>query len=677
MSDILDRPACPDSVHRPPVATTTWTCDALSCLVDFASSDFGEGTPEEIFEPLVELLVSQPFDFHGAAVYQDDLEGWNRLASTEAMAHPALPVSDQKPHFTMAGRDLRIVLDGGGGGRILILRRTEEVPSEAERAVLDQMVTLLDNILDQLTYTNLLAQSEVHYRHIYSHANLGIFFSKVGGGLQRANPGCLAMLGYSTEQEMREAVVPLHDIRFFDPSEDRQRLIQKLVADGSVHDFQTRVRHADGSLVSVSLTCCLVQSFDCAGEDPSFFGFITDLTARDQTAEALREQRRAEIANNTKTHFLASVSHELRTPLNGVLGMVDILNTTELKDDQAEAVSVIQESAATLLELVNHILDYASLESGTLVLKDEPFAPAVMAQDVCRRWSEKASTLEMDLVSQIDLDLQAEVRGDEQRCGQIMELLLESAIGHTSRGGQVTLQIAHEGEAVKMVVTDTGNGFDNDQLEQILAGEAVKGGEGDLAGLNFGLSKVSKLVDLMDGRFWVDSSTDHGSRLSVLLPLPQIESQDQAKGDPDTNDGRMRVLIVEDNPVNQLVARKLLQSLDLDVTVADGGMSALGEVSRQPFDLVFMDLQMPGMDGFEATRALRSEVSFSGPVVAMTAHATEYHRDKCRQHGMNGFVTKPLERKRLADFLSCLPDRGDEASSWLWIEPSDNCPLTS
>jgi len=235
--------------------------------------------------------------------------------------------------------------------------------------------------------------------------------------------------------------------------------------------------------------------------------------------------------------------------------------------------------------------------------------------------------------------------------------------------------VAPEGEALHLSVKDTGCGITSERLEELLDGDYCTRDSDGLAGAGLGLSMVRRLVDLMDGRLWIDSEPGQGSRFSVLVPLPHVITEEEAKVVDESGEQAMRVLVVEDNPVNQLVARKLLESLGLEVDVVMGGREAIPLVGANTYDLVFMDLQMPVMDGFETTRALRSEVGFNGPVVAMTAHATQFHRDKCRHTGMNGFVTKPLERKRLADFLDSLPDRGAESVEWLWLEPEHNRPL--
>ncbi len=659
-------------------ADRAWSQAFLSALVDLASHDFDEGQPTDLFAPLVAMLVSPDVGYRGAAVYRDEVEGWQRMAVAGQIAQPHLPAQGLATHFTSVGCDLRLELEGGGGGWVLVIRRADDAGlPDHERIHLERLVGMVNTLLDQTTYTALLTQSERHYRHLYSHANLGIFFSRVGAGPQRANPGLLGMLGYTTEREFREAVIPQLNNHFYDPPGDRERLVEQLMSDGQVRDFQTRLRRSDGSLVPVSLTANLLQDPDRQGEDLEYFGFITDLSTDESCDEAHRGRLRAEADNLNKVRFLAAMSHELRTPLNGVMGMAELLATSDLDPESNVAVEVIQQSSRQLLDQVDRMQDYTRMEMGALVLEHQIFSPAEMTAGVQARWRAAMAEKSLDLDVVLEKGAENRVTGDARRCAQIMDLLLENAVKFTEQGGAVKIVVAPDGDALRICVADTGCGMDERQLAALLDREQADSAAGELGGTGLGLAMVRHLVDLMDGRLWIDSDPGRGSRFSVLLPLPREVTATRSILKPSPARSALRVLVVEDNPVNQLVARKLLESLDLDVCVAAGGREAVRQVGARPFDLVFMDLQMPGLDGFETTRALRSEVHYGGPVVAMTAHATQYHRDKCRHSGMNGFVTKPLERKRLADFFASLPRAEDEVAEWLWLEPADNRPLQS
>lgn len=661
-----------------------WRCEALGALVELAAGDEGEGSPEEFSQALVAQLLQYPFCYRGAAIYQDGREGWTRIAGAGDISQPSLPVS--APTSTCdadADRDMKLVagdlrLRIANGGRLLVLRRGDEPLAPDERAVLERLVDLATAVLDQRAYLTQLTYSERHYRHLYTHANLGIFFSRVGGGLQRANPAMLAMLGYATEREMRDAVTPLLNTQFYDPPADRRRLINALIAEGRVQDFQTRMRRADGSLIPVSLSAALVQDPDAQPhEDLEFFGFVTDLSINDHTLEARRDLRRAVAANHGKVRFLAALSHELRTPLNGVLGMLDVLAFDELKPVQVEALALIREAAGQLVALADRIYDYTRLESACIVLKDEIFSPQRLLDAATDRWRKHAVAQGVGFAVRVGAKVPVEVRGDEQRCGQILDQLLDNAIKYTPAGGRVVLEMAQEAEALQFCVTDSGRGIDAAQIERILADDDYDGVDFGLIGSGLGLAVVRRLVDLMEGRMWVESSARDGSRFSILLPLPAVSPEPGASAATEHAAGRRRVLVVEDNPVNQLVARKLLESLEMDVTVAAGAKDALAAVAQRSFAVVFMDLQMPDVDGFETTRALRTSCGYQGPIVAMTAHATQFYRDKCRHTGMNGFLTKPLQRARLADFVQRLQTAAAKRDGWLWVELPDGQLLPS
>jgi len=658
-------------------AARIWTQDAMSALIAFASSDFDEGRPVDLFEPLVAMLTGDVFGYRGAAVYRDDAEGWQRLAGAGQISQPHLPNHGGSAHFTVSDNDLRLELAGGGGGWLLLIRRHSNGLEAHERSLLQQTAGLVDNLLDQTTYTHLLTKSERHYRHIYSHANLGIFFSRVGAGVRHANPGLLALLGYATERELREAITPQLNNQFYDPPQDRERVLAKLLSEGQISDFKTRLRRSDGSLVPVSLTANLVQDPDRQSEDLEFFGFVTDLSSTETCDEAFRGQRRAEAANLNKVRFLASISHELRTPLNGVMGMAGLLACSSLDAENQAAVTVIQDAAEQMLKLAERMDTFTRLEMGSLTLTHQPFSPAVMVAEVKQRWQPLVADKGLDLQLALEPGVKDCVHGDAGQCAQILDLLLENAVKFTDRGGHLEIGMATEGDSVRLSVNDTGCGMGEEQLARLVDRDTSSADGDGLGGAGLGLAMVWHLVDLMDGRLWIESQEGRGSRFSVLLPLPAAEIATSMAVLPAKDTGAMRILVVEDNPVNQLVARKLLESLELDVSVAGDGHEAVSMITAKSFDLVFMDLQMPGMDGFETTRALRADGKYTGPVVAMTAHATQYHRDKCRHAGMNGFVTKPLERRRLADFLAEFEAVDTEAMEWLWLEPEGNRPLQS
>ncbi|MEZ4389265.1 MAG: response regulator [Candidatus Krumholzibacteriia bacterium] len=670
----LDRGLAQDAPRS--VDDRTWSHGVLSALVDYATSDFDEGQPTDLFEPLVAMLCGPEFGYRGAAVYRDEPSGWHRIAGRGEIAQLSLSAHTRPARGTVGEHDLRLELAGGGGGWVLLIRRDgESVPSADERDLLDRLVRLVNSLLDQTTYTNLLTQSERHYRHLYSHANLGIFFSRVGAGPQRANPGMLGMLGYATEREFREAVTSQLNNHFYDPPSDRERLVEQLMSQGQVRDFHTRMRRSDGSLVPVSMTANLVQDPDRQGEDLEFFGFITDLSSDESRDEARRGLRRAQADSLDKVRFLAAMSHELRTPLNGVMGMAELLTGSDLDAESAGAVAVIQKSARQLLEQVDRMQDFTRMETGSLVLDQQVFSPTEMVAGVRARWRPAMTDKDLDLSVVLEPGADDRVTGDPRRCAQILDLLIENAVKFTDRGGSVRILVAPDGEALRLGVTDTGCGMDDRQLTALLDREPPEDSCDELGGAGLGLAMVRHLVDLMDGRLWIDSDPGRGSTFSVLLPLPREATAHASFMRREAVVAARKVLVVEDNPINQLVARKLLESLQLDVTVVAGGREAVLMAGSRDFDLVFMDLQMPGLDGFETTRALRAEVGYTGPVVAMTAHATQHHRDKCRHSGLNGFVTKPLERKRLADFLASLPEAGEESGQWLWLEPDDNRPL--
>ncbi|MBD3219654.1 PAS domain S-box protein, partial [bacterium] len=537
------RVAAPTSA---PSRDEAWRVAALEALVTFASSERDETDPDDVFPGLVAMMVGPAFGYGGAAIYHDQPTGWHRVAASGAMAQPHLPTRSQPWAGTLEGGDLRLELTGGGGGRVLLLRRGEEPLTAAEQDLLPRLTRLVNTQLDQHSYASLLADSEQHYRQLYAHANLGIFFSRVGSGLRAANPGMLGILGYATEREMRDAVCPRRNRHFYDPSDDRERLVEQLLTDGQVRDFQTRLRRADGSLIPVSMTACLVRGSADQTEDVEYFGFVTDLTLDESHADAQRGQRRAEAANLNKTRFLAALSHELRTPLNGVMGMAEMLTGSDLDPEDTAAVDVIRDSARQLLDQVDRMYLYTSLEMGSLELDHGPFSPTEMVAGVKARWTRTAVEAGLDLAVVAGEGADTRVHGDARRCAQILDLLLENAVKFTDRRGHVEIRVEPDGDALHLRVSDTGRGMTEEQLASLIDGDPGPTAAGDLSGAGLGIAMVRRLVELMDGRLWMDSDPGLGSCFSVLLPLPRIESGPASFADATSSAPTMRVLVVED-----------------------------------------------------------------------------------------------------------------------------------
>jgi PAS domain S-box-containing protein len=524
-------------------------------------------------------------------------------------------------------------------------------------------------------------ESETRFTELFETLQEGVYFCDPGGNLLDVNPAMVRMLGYSHRDELVGTNIgKLYFDRPANPFPERPQ-----AQNSAPLMREITLRRKDGApVICIDNSNAICDEF---GRMVRHQGTLVDITVRKRSEEELqRAKESAEAANVAKSNFLAHMSHEIRTPMNAVIGMTELALETELTGEQKEYLTMVRDSGKSLLTLINDILDFSKIEAGKLDYDSSDFSLRYGINEMVKIMDVRAKQKGLELSVNIPPDVPDALVGDANRLRQILSNLADNAIKFTDRG-RVILNIEKESETDKDVclhfsVVDSGIGIPLNKQQLIFEAfaQADNSTTRKYGGTGLGLSISSRLVQLMSGKIWVVSEENRGSAFHFTARFG-LQNQ-QAKGESPQRGGssaalstsrrplragrqELRILLVEDNTINQILVQRMLRKRAYHIVVANNGREALAALESERFDLILMDVQMPEMSGLEVTAAIRVKEKETGehiPIVATTASVMKDDRKRCFDAGMDAYIAKPIEKEILYETIDKLTGHLSEAN---------------
>lgn len=503
-----------------------------------------------------------------------------------------------------------------------------------------------------------LKKSEEKYRGIIENMKLGLFELDKDGYLQFANESFCHISGYALDEMVGKLPAKL-----FLKEESLREFEDKMVERkaGLSHVYQLMIKTKTGEARWLLISGAPL--YDYKNEFDGSIAIVIDITEQKAVEEKLHKaNREAEQSSMAKDVFMANMSHEIRTPMNAIVGLARQMQKTPLSAQQKIFIDSISAASSNLLVIINEILDFSKIEAGKLMIEQINFK---LEDVICNAINIVASSAEdksIQLNTHLDEDLFPVLLGDPFRINQILINLLSNSIKFTEKGS-ITISCAVRNidsckQIVHISVTDTGKGMSPEYMSRLFdkftqEDESITRKYG---GTGLGMSIIRQLVELMHGEILVQSEQGKGTKVLISIPftkgsVEKLPTKEQAQINTDILKGK-KILLVEDNEMNRLVAKAVLEPYEVIIDEAENGLLALGCLKNKNYDIVLMDMRMPVMDGIYASAIIRKEMSEQLPVIALTANATKADQQKCLEAGMNDFISKPFEEEHLVQVLT-------------------------
>ncbi len=501
-----------------------------------------------------------------------------------------------------------------------------------------------------------------HFQYIFENSYEGIIQFDMNGEVRKANASAARILGYESIDRLCDSLGAYMNSFAFRNSDDHQKILQELKDKGQVVNAEIKFsRDVDGKPGVAICTMRTVKGNE--DQEPCILASFADMGTRLENEKLKLANQAAEAANHAKSQFLANMSHEIRTPLNGVTGMLELLNRTDLEKHQQRYIEIAQNSAQSLLSVINDILDFSKIEAGKLELDSVEFPLRETLADVVDIFASQTASKHVELIGHIPLDLPEWVIGDPERLRQVLINILGNAVKFTEAGSISLSAVCKKRNdkfaAIQIAVKDTGCGISPENLTKLFNSftQADASTTRKYGGTGLGLTISRQLIGLMKGQVNVKSELGVGSEFIIELTLPLSDKTSSFRDDLPSSLSGMRVLVVDDHPVNLELARELLVPFGLQIDCADSAEAAIklhnkAVETNRPYELFLLDYHMPSVDGAELAKRIRQTAAGrSSKLILLTSIDQVSSKDE----GMATFDTllvKPVRASRLFDSIA-------------------------